>query len=205
MEGFCRLSRLEHATSAGTTGPAARATADLRRRLPTRFPGTRIILGHMGEFLPAQLYRIDARYAISTPKSATAEETALRVLPDEHRNPRRPAMFLARRADRRDRDHRRGQRDVLDRLPVRASGPAVEFMRARAAFPRGQGKSCAQQRRTRPAAQLISHRLWFGRTVCGGVRTTIRVSRQRRSATKYHRVTPRVGDVERARARSPRP
>lgn len=27
-----------------------------------RFPGARIILGHMGEFLPAQLFRIDIRY-----------------------------------------------------------------------------------------------------------------------------------------------
>jgi 2,3-dihydroxybenzoate decarboxylase len=28
-----------------------------------RFPGARIILGHMGEFLPFQLSRFDARYA----------------------------------------------------------------------------------------------------------------------------------------------
>jgi 2,3-dihydroxybenzoate decarboxylase len=33
-----------------------------------RFPGARIILGHMGEFLPAQLYRVDARYGDLDPE-----------------------------------------------------------------------------------------------------------------------------------------
>lgn len=45
-----------------------------------RFPGARIILGHMGEFLPAQLYRIDVRYRDLDPEV----QQPLKKLPSEY-------------------------------------------------------------------------------------------------------------------------
>ena len=45
-----------------------------------RFPGARIILGHMGEFLPAQLFRIDIRYKDLDP----ARQQPLKKLPSEY-------------------------------------------------------------------------------------------------------------------------
>lgn len=45
-----------------------------------RFPGAGIILGHMGEFLPAQLSRIDARYRDLDPE----RQPRLRKLPSEY-------------------------------------------------------------------------------------------------------------------------
>lgn len=48
-----------------------------------RFPDARIILGHMGEFLPAQLYRIDARYRDLDP----ARQAPLKKLPSEYFGP----------------------------------------------------------------------------------------------------------------------
>jgi 2,3-dihydroxybenzoate decarboxylase len=43
-----------------------------------RFPGATVILGHMGEFLPFQLARLDARHADLVP------ENDLRKLPSEY-------------------------------------------------------------------------------------------------------------------------
>lgn len=48
-----------------------------------RFPGARIILGHMGEFLPAQLFRIDIRYRDLDP----ALQQPLAKLPSEYFGP----------------------------------------------------------------------------------------------------------------------
>ncbi len=45
-----------------------------------KFPGARIILGHMGEFLPAQLFRIDIRYPDLDPKL----QKQLKKLPSEY-------------------------------------------------------------------------------------------------------------------------
>jgi 2,3-dihydroxybenzoate decarboxylase len=45
-----------------------------------RFPGARIILGHMGEFVPAQLFRIDIRYRDLDP----AKQRQLKKLPSEY-------------------------------------------------------------------------------------------------------------------------
>jgi 2,3-dihydroxybenzoate decarboxylase len=45
-----------------------------------KFPGARIILGHMGEFLPAQLFRIDLRYRDLDPKL----QKQLKKLPSEY-------------------------------------------------------------------------------------------------------------------------
>lgn len=45
-----------------------------------RFPGARIILGHMGEFLPAQLFRIDTRYRDLDPE----RQPQLEKLPSEY-------------------------------------------------------------------------------------------------------------------------
>jgi 2,3-dihydroxybenzoate decarboxylase len=45
-----------------------------------KFPGARIILGHMGEFLPAQLFRIDLRYRDLDPK----KQQQLKRLPSEY-------------------------------------------------------------------------------------------------------------------------
>ncbi|HEY4454687.1 MAG TPA: amidohydrolase family protein [Pseudonocardiaceae bacterium] len=45
-----------------------------------RFPGARIILGHMGEFLPAQLFRIDIRYRDLDPEL----QQPLKKLPSEY-------------------------------------------------------------------------------------------------------------------------
>jgi 2,3-dihydroxybenzoate decarboxylase len=84
-----------------------------------KFPGARIILGHMGEFLPAQLFRIDLRYRDLDPKlQKQLKETALGVLRDEHRD-HHVRRVLAPGANRRDPDDRHRQRDVRHRLPVR--------------------------------------------------------------------------------------
>ena len=45
-----------------------------------KFPGARIILGHMGEFLPAQLFRIDIRYGDLDPRL----QKQLKKLPSEY-------------------------------------------------------------------------------------------------------------------------
>ncbi|GAA3580170.1 amidohydrolase family protein [Amycolatopsis ultiminotia] len=45
-----------------------------------RYPGARIILGHMGEFLPAQLYRIDTHYRHLDPE----RQQPLEKLPSEY-------------------------------------------------------------------------------------------------------------------------
>jgi 2,3-dihydroxybenzoate decarboxylase len=45
-----------------------------------RFPGARIILGHMGEFVPAQLFRIDIRYRDLDP----TRQQQLKKLPSEY-------------------------------------------------------------------------------------------------------------------------
>jgi len=45
-----------------------------------KFPGARIILGHMGEFVPAQLFRIDIRYRDLDP----GQQQPLNKLPSEY-------------------------------------------------------------------------------------------------------------------------
>jgi 2,3-dihydroxybenzoate decarboxylase len=45
-----------------------------------KFPGARIILGHMGEFVPAQLFRIDIRYRDLDPR----QQQPLKKLPSEY-------------------------------------------------------------------------------------------------------------------------
>lgn len=45
-----------------------------------RFPGAQVILGHMGEFLPAQMFRVDTRYADLDPK----RQLQLKKLPSEY-------------------------------------------------------------------------------------------------------------------------
>jgi hypothetical protein len=83
-----------------------------------KFPAAKIILGHMGEFLPAQLFRMDHLYPdLDSKAQKGAEETALGVLRDEHRN-HHVWRVLASGTDRRDQHDRHRQRDVLHRLPV---------------------------------------------------------------------------------------
>ncbi|WP_329364379.1 amidohydrolase family protein [Streptomyces sp. NBC_00669] len=53
---------LEHATWGWNHSTGGHALRLVFGGVFDRFPGARIILGHMGEFLPAQLYRVDARY-----------------------------------------------------------------------------------------------------------------------------------------------
>jgi predicted TIM-barrel fold metal-dependent hydrolase len=56
------------------------AAASMRCWSFDKFPGARIILGHMGEFLPAQLFRIDLRYRDLDPTL----QKQLRKLPSEY-------------------------------------------------------------------------------------------------------------------------
>lgn len=75
LDGRPELSGPTFSWAAATAGHALRL---IYGGVFDRFPGARVILGHMGEFLPFQLARLDARHADLVP------EKGLRKLPSEY-------------------------------------------------------------------------------------------------------------------------
>lgn len=71
---------LEHATWSWNHRTGGHALRLIFGGVFDQFPGARIILGHMGEFLPAQLYRIDVRYRDLDPD----RQQTLKKLPSEY-------------------------------------------------------------------------------------------------------------------------
>jgi len=71
---------LDHATWAWNQRTGGHALRLIFGGVFDRFPGARIILGHMGEFLPAQLYRVDVRYRDLDPNV----QQPLKQLPSEY-------------------------------------------------------------------------------------------------------------------------
>ena len=59
---------LDHATWSWAARTGGHALRLIFGGVFDQFPGARIILGHMGEFLPAQLFRIDIRYRDLDPR-----------------------------------------------------------------------------------------------------------------------------------------
>ncbi|WP_020497341.1 amidohydrolase family protein [Sciscionella marina] len=73
-------SGLDHATWGWNHRTGGHALRLIFGGVFDRFPGVRIILGHMGEFLPAQLFRIDTRYRDLEPEY----QPPLKKLPSEY-------------------------------------------------------------------------------------------------------------------------
>jgi hypothetical protein len=71
---------LEHGTWSWTHRTGGHALRLVFGGVFDRFPGVRIILGHMGEFLPAQLFRIDIRHRDLDPE----RQPRLEKLPSEY-------------------------------------------------------------------------------------------------------------------------
>lgn len=71
---------LDHATWSWAARTGGHALRLIFGGVFDKFPGARIILGHMGEFLPAQLFRIDIRYRDLDPTL----QTQLKRLPSEY-------------------------------------------------------------------------------------------------------------------------
>lgn len=71
---------LDHATWSWNHRTGGHALRLIFGGLFDRYPGARIILGHMGEFLPAQLFRIDIRYRDLDP----GQQQQLKKLPSEY-------------------------------------------------------------------------------------------------------------------------
>ncbi len=120
---------LEHATFSWNHRTAGHALRLIFGGVFDRFPGARIILGHMGEFLPAQLFRIDARYLDLDP----AQQRQLKKLPSEYfgSNIAITTSGVFSHSALTDAIQAIGIDNVLFSIdyPYEMSGPAAEFMR----------------------------------------------------------------------------
>jgi len=131
---------LEHATFSWNHRTGGHALRLIFGGVFDRFPGARIILGHMGEFLPAQLYRIDARYRNLDPEL----QQPLKKLPSEYfrTNIAITTSGVFSHAALIDAIETIGVDNVMFSIdyPYEPSGPAVEFMRTAPLSPEDKEK-----------------------------------------------------------------
>jgi 2,3-dihydroxybenzoate decarboxylase len=126
MEGY---PGLDHATWGWNHRTGGHALRLVFGGVFDKFPGAKIILGHMGEFLPAQLFRIDIRYRDLDP----ARQKQLKKLPSEYFGPNivitTSAVFSHQALA--DAIATIGIDNVMFSIdyPYEETGPAAEFMR----------------------------------------------------------------------------
>jgi predicted TIM-barrel fold metal-dependent hydrolase len=126
LNGYPELTAASWAWQAQVGGHALRL---IHGRVFDRFPTAKVILGHMGEFLPFQLWRFDSRY--KTLKKARPRTFTFGILWPKYLYYDQRSVFAS--GTRRGRNgHWRGLHPLCDRLSVRVNrrGCLISELRA---------------------------------------------------------------------------